>query len=349
MIATLPKPSVATDAAHDTPITLGESTVLMSHRNAPSSTADLVDRFLTAKQKNIGPRTIDWYRQKLTVLAEAFPDLPLSPEQIEAFLGSIDGVTPETLHGYYRAARALTRWSRRRFALPDPIELVDAPRVPRRIMAVLTEAMVARILLVAGNAAPTAGLSHELVVLRSRRAVALELALFGCGARMGEILQLLHDDVGDDWILIRTGKTGARRVPTPPGFRAAIAGLGAGGRVFCTLDGRPLSYTQAYRIHVTICEAAGVPVELRHPHAARHTVATNFLSRTGDLVATQTLLGHTRLETTRIYIHQAEDLLQSRYRGNNLIAAVGGAPAIQLHLGGQRIASPLPSEPEATR
>lgn len=49
------------------------------------------------------------------------------------------------------------------------------------------------------------------------------------------------------------------------------------------------------------------------PHKWRHTFATNFLKRGGDLESLRLILGHTSLKTTQKYLHLDKEFLHSEY------------------------------------
>lgn len=49
------------------------------------------------------------------------------------------------------------------------------------------------------------------------------------------------------------------------------------------------------------------------PHKWRHTFATNFLKRGGDLESLRLILGHTSLKTTQKYLHLDKDFLHDEY------------------------------------
>ena len=53
--------------------------------------------------------------------------------------------------------------------------------------------------------------------------------------------------------------------------------------------------------------------ERLHPHTLRHTFATMYLDKTGDLDATRRWLGHERSETTQVYTKLANSRLRKQY------------------------------------
>ena len=49
----------------------------------------------------------------------------------------------------------------------------------------------------------------------------------------------------------------------------------------------------------------GIDPSLIHPHAFRHLFARNFLKKENDIALLADLLGHSSIETTRIYLQQS--------------------------------------------
>ena len=72
---------------------------------------------------------------------------------------------------------------------------------------------------------------------------------------------------------------------------------------------------------VATCTARGLVPPETTPHTLRHTFATNYLrDHPGDLVSLATLLGHSSLETTRIYVQPTADDLAQRVEQTRLNA-----------------------------
>lgn len=74
------------------------------------------------------------------------------------------------------------------------------------------------------------------------------------------------------------------------------------GPVFVTRTGRPLDRTRVWRLLKSLAASVGVDVEKVFPHALRHLFATTFQRRYGDIEALACVLGHSRVETTRLYL-----------------------------------------------
>ena len=65
--------------------------------------------------------------------------------------------------------------------------------------------------------------------------------------------------------------------------------------------------------------AAALPDELRHPHALRHTCATELLRAGATVADVRVFLGHASVKTTSIYLASGEErqehVVQLRERG----------------------------------
>jgi len=155
----------------------------------------------------------------------------------------------------------------------------------------------------------------------SPRDQALALVPFYAGARISEIVALDIDDVARSarkGVLRILGKgERVRQVPIHPQLHAALNGWlaeradwpGATDTpaLFLNQRGQRLSVRGAHDIITGIAAAAGLDDDTT-VHILRHTFATTLVRGGTDLVIVAELLGHARLETTRIYTRpSAED------------------------------------------
>ena len=76
----------------------------------------------------------------------------------------------------------------------------------------------------------------------------------------------------------------------------------ASGRIFLTKSGKSLSRRQIWSDMKSICEAAGVSASKVFPHNLRHLFAVTFYKACRDIVKLADVLGHSSIDTTRIYL-----------------------------------------------
>lgn len=74
------------------------------------------------------------------------------------------------------------------------------------------------------------------------------------------------------------------------------------GEIFLTRNGKSLSRGQIWREMKGICKSAGVEPSKVFPHNLRHLFATSFYKVCKDIVKLADVLGHSSIETTRIYL-----------------------------------------------
>ena len=74
------------------------------------------------------------------------------------------------------------------------------------------------------------------------------------------------------------------------------------GAIFRTKSGRELNRRQIWAELKSLCGCAEVEPEKVFPHNLRHLFATVFYQASGDIVKLADLLGHSNIETTRIYL-----------------------------------------------
>ena len=76
----------------------------------------------------------------------------------------------------------------------------------------------------------------------------------------------------------------------------------ASGAIFRTKSGKPISRRQVWYELKRLCQAAGVEPTKVFPHNFRHLFATTFYKACKDIARLADVLGHSNIETTRIYL-----------------------------------------------
>lgn len=73
------------------------------------------------------------------------------------------------------------------------------------------------------------------------------------------------------------------------------------GAIFRGNGSQPISRVAVYKMLRKLADMAGVPTEKAHPHGFRHLFAITYMTFYSNLFELADLLGHSSLETTRIY------------------------------------------------
>ena len=73
------------------------------------------------------------------------------------------------------------------------------------------------------------------------------------------------------------------------------------GAIFRSTCGNPLNRVTIWKQMNALCEITDVPAEKLHPHALRHLFAVTYYQQSHDPMSLADLLGHSSLDTTRIY------------------------------------------------
>ena len=126
---------------------------------------------------------------------------------------------------------------------------------------------------------------------------------FICGLRVSEIIKLEQRDVDYNrrLLFIRQAKGSKDRyVPFPPQFARGLKGV----PIKCGIRALQLKFKEKVL-------QANIQKDL-HFHSLRHSCATNYLNKGMDIVQVQQLLGHSRIDTTSIYLHVSPDQVKDK-------------------------------------
>jgi integrase len=162
--------------------------------------------------------------------------------------------------------------------------------------------------------------------LRTHRDQAIVAAMVLGGLRRCEVLGLRLDDLraAERRVFVAEGKAGRQRlIPISGRFFAAVAAYleaerppGASDCVFLVLKGPHRGLPLSAKGLDEILAAARRRAGLGHAtcHELRHTCLTRLREAGMALEAVQAQAGHASIESTRIYLHLADDWLAAQYR-----------------------------------
>ncbi len=91
------------------------------------------------------------------------------------------------------------------------------------------------------------------------------------------------------------------------------------GMIFVTKTGKPLNRSNVWREMKNLCKQAGVLPEKVFPHNLRHLFARTFYGIEKDIVKLADILGHSNINTTRIYTITTYEEHKRRMERMNLI------------------------------
>ena len=272
-----------------------------------------VDAFLAhlRVERGASPHTIEGYARDLGRWREFLDDEPIALDRAElmhvaGFLVQLarEGLAARSQARALSALRGLHGWLvRERMAAADPTELIDRPKLARRLPQVLGVEEVQRLL-----AAPRGDKGNRV---RDR---AMLHTMYAAGLRVSELVHLDLNDLNlEAGFLSAFGKGRKRRI-VPIG-EIAQEHLGRylsevrpkwakpGSRaVFLTSRGGPLTRQACWKNVKKYAAEAGIGKTV-YPHELRHSFATHLLLGGADLRVVQTLLGHADIATTQIYTH----------------------------------------------
>lgn len=149
-------------------------------------------------------------------------------------------------------------------------------------------------------------LLHAARQARDRRALLLLQTLCSTGIRVSE-LRFVTVAAAKSHVATVENKGKVRSVWIPPSLceqllaYACDAGVQR-GPVLRTSAGRPLDRTCVWRTMKRLAHLAGVGESKVYPHNLRHLFALSYYEAYHDIDALSEILGHSRVETTRVYV-----------------------------------------------
>lgn len=128
----------------------------------------------------------------------------------------------------------------------------------------------------------------------------------GTGIRVSELSSITAEAVQSGEAVINLkGKT--RSILIPGKLRKVLSAYTkrlniVSGPVFITRTGRPVDRSNIWKMMKSLCACAGVKPSKVFPHSFRHLFARCFYAINRDIAKLADILGHSNINTTRIYI-----------------------------------------------
>lgn len=272
--------------------------------------ARAAERFLLQRETEMDctPQTLKWYRQKLSQLERRTKVVnlaDLSRDHLLDFISALRkaGRSPVYVRGWYQVFRVLIGWAREEGLAVHPSLVRDGekwfamkkPIQTQSDIEIFSDEDLERI--------------YEAAGTQPRNVIFCQL-LAGTGLRLTEALSLTLDDVQDDRLRVRQGKGRKPRwVPLSRQLRLAVdryiertRGEVETDRLFPNRSGGPWSRSSAEELMARIRKQTGLPVKA---HAFRHTFATEYLKRGGEIDRLRRILGHETFAMTVKYAKAA--------------------------------------------
>ena len=274
-------------------------------------------------EKNLSPNSISAYKGDLNRYLDflsneqSLTDLDdIRQIHIRSFIRYLNDVhlSPVSITRSFSSIRSYHEFlSMEKLVKKNPTQLLDPPKLPKKIPQVLSVIEIEAIINVV-----------DIEDSMGYRDKAVLEVLYSAGLRVSELCQLImQKDLSDIQMLRVIGKKKKERF-VPIGnnaiqmidnylkyLRHKLADRGKhDGCLFLSNNGKPLTRMTVYNILKKWTEAAGITKRV-YPHILRHSFATHLLDGGANLREVQLMLGHVDISTTQIYTHHDKLFLTS--------------------------------------
>jgi len=273
-------------------------------------------------EKKVSSNTLQSYKRDLKqfekYLNENAEDYSkVTDEGIKDYIGYMQeiGKKPSTISRGLASIRSFYQYeTKNKTVEKDPTEGIQSPKIEKRVPSVLTSNEVALLLEQPKN-----------VDLKGIRDKAMLEFAYATGMRVTEIISLNVEDVNLEtgYVTCKSGKK-ERTVPVGNMSLKALKDyiLNARGTMikdenekalFVNVNGQRLTRQGFWKIIKYYKEQAHIEKEIT-PHVLRHSFATHLLQNGADLKSIQTMLGHSDILSTQIYMQFQDETLKNIYK-----------------------------------
>mgnify|MGYP004473216183 FL=1 len=260
-------------------------------------------------------RDLKQFEKYLETSEEGYKDL--TNEGIKDYIKYMqeEGKKPSTISRGLASIRSFYQYeAKNKIVEKDPTEGIQSPKIEKRVPSVLTSNEVALLLDQPKN-----------VDLKGTRDKAMLEFAYATGMRVTEIISLNVEDINLEtgYATCRNGKK-ERTVPIGEMSLKALKDYMLNARqtmikddsekaLFVNVNGQRLTRQGFWKIIKYYKEQAHIDKDIT-PHVLRHSFATHLLQNGADLKSIQTMLGHSDILSTQVYMQFQDESLKNIYK-----------------------------------
>lgn len=255
-------------------------------------TAALIDRYaLRLREQERAPATIQKYAHDLTTLLEYLDGQPLTKTALIDWKEALTAIhAPASVNSMLAAANGFFSYMGWGELRVKPLKIQQSPFCDEN--KELSREEYARLVQAAERQ-------------ENQRLSLVIQTICATGIRVSELRFITVEAVKTGRAEV-TNKGKRRAVFLPDKLRRLLqkyckAQKKTAGAVFTTRTGKPLDRSNIWRDMKALCESAGVEPGKVFPHNLRHLFARTYYSIEKDLSRLADILGHSSINTTRIY------------------------------------------------
>ena len=274
------------------------------------------------KDKKLSNNTLQSYKRDITqyesyINEENLQYLKVTKDDIKKYLENLKniGKKTSTISRNLASIRSFYQYLvRTKKIKEDPTEGIQSPKVEKRVPSVLSSKEV-ELLLEQPKAVDLKGIRDKAM---------LEFA-YATGMRVTEIISLNIDDVNleEAYVICKSGNK-QRIIPLGSMSLKALKEYIEQARgiliknedekaLFVNVNGGRLTRQGFWKIIKYYKEQAHITKDIT-PHVLRHSFATHLLQNGADLRAIQTMLGHSDISSTQVYMQFQDEGLRDIYK-----------------------------------
>lgn len=273
-------------------------------------------------EKKVSANTLQSYKRDLKQFEKYIQEneenyAELTNEGIKTYINHMQeiGKKPSTISRGLASIRSFYQYEAKNKAVKsDPTDGIQSPKIEKRVPSILTSNEVALLLDQPKN-----------VNLKGTRDKAMLEFAYATGMRVTEIISLNVEDINLEtgYATCRNGKK-ERTVPIGNMSLKALKDYMVNARntmikdenekaLFVNVNGERLTRQGFWKIIKYYKEQAHIEKDIT-PHVLRHSFATHLLQNGADLKSIQTMLGHSDILSTQVYMQFQDESLKNIYK-----------------------------------